>query len=189
MKKAVLAYAFAVLATSVSAAPETYSIDPTHSAARFGYDHLGWTFQQHRFDQMTGKIVYDRAAKTGSVDVTIDAKSVNTGYAVFNGQIQGEELFDTAKYPTITYKSTGVKFDGDKLVSIDGDLTIKGITKPVTLTVVSFVAGPHPVQKKREGIGANAVAKIKRSDFNILKQLPIVADDVSLSFTVQAFKD
>lgn len=189
MKKMIFALACAALASGVSAAPESYSIDPTHSAARFGYEHLGWTYQQHRFDQMTGKIIYDKAAKTGSVDVTIDAKSVNTGYAVFNGQIQAEDMFDTAKYPTITYKSTGVKFEGDKVVSIDGDLTIKGITKPVTLTVTSFVSGPHPVQRKRESIGANAVAKIKRSDFNILKQLPIVADEVALSFTVQAFKD
>lgn len=189
MKKAVLAAGFAVLATSVWASPETYSIDPTHSAARFGYNHLGWTYQQHRFDQMTGKIVYDKAAKTGSVDVSIDAKSVNTGYAVFNGQIQAEDMFDTAKYPTITYKSTSVKFEGDKPVSIDGELTIKGITKPVTLTVTSFASGPHPVQKKRESIGANAVAKIKRSDFNIMKQIPMVADEVDLSFTVQAFKD
>jgi polyisoprenoid-binding protein YceI len=189
MRKSILAFAFASLATAAFAAPETYSIDPTHSAARFGYEHLGWTYQQHSFDQMTGKIVFDAAARTGSVDVSIDAKTVNTGYAVFNGQIQEEDLLDTARYPTITYKSTGVKFDGDKPVSIDGELTIKGITKPVTLTVVTFIVGQHPVQKKRQGLGANVVAKIKRSDFNMSKQVPLVADEVALSFTVQAFKD
>ncbi|HSD40148.1 MAG TPA: YceI family protein [Rhodocyclaceae bacterium] len=189
MKRIVFAFVGGVIAASAVAAPESYSIDPTHSAARFGYDHLGWTYQQHRFDQTTGKIIYDKAAKTGSVDVTIDAKSINTGYPLFAQQMQAEDMFDTAKYPTITYKSTGVKFEGDKLVSIDGDLTVKGITKPVTLLVTSFVAGPHPVQKRREGIGANATAKIKRSDFNIAKQIPIVADEVSLTFTVQAFKD
>jgi polyisoprenoid-binding protein YceI len=189
MKKSILALALVGFAAAASATPESYSIDPTHSAARFGYDHLGWTYQQHRFDQMSGKIVFDRAAKTGSVDVVIDAKSVNTGYALFSGQIQGEDFFDTAKYPTITYKSTSVKFEGDKPVSVEGELTIKGITKPVTLVLSSFVAGPHPVQKKRDGIGANATAKVKRSDFNIVKQLPLVVDDVSLSFTVQAFKD
>jgi len=189
MKKIILAGLFSFLASAAFAAPDTYSIDPTHSAARFGYDHLGWTYQQHRFDQMTGKITYDRVAKTGSVDVVIDAKSLNTGYPLFTGQMQAEDMFDTARFPVITYKSTGVKFEGDKVVSIDGDLTVKGITKPVTLTVTSFVAGPHPVQKKREGIGANAIAKIKRSDFNIVKQLPLVADEVTLTFTVQAFKD
>jgi polyisoprenoid-binding protein YceI len=189
MRNLFFACACAVLTSSAMAAPETYSIDPTHSAARFGYDHLGWTYQQHRFDQMTGKIVYDKAAKTGTVDVTIDAKSLNTGYPLFTQQMQADDMFDTARYPTITYKSTGVKFEGDKLLSIDGDLTVKGITKPVTLIVTSFVAGPHPVQKRREGIGANAIAKIKRSDFGIAKQVPLVADEVTLTFTVQAFKD
>ncbi|MEC5387814.1 YceI family protein [Uliginosibacterium sp. H3] len=189
MKRIAFAVACAVIAASASAAPENYSIDPTHSAARFGYDHLGWTYQQHRFDQMTGKIVYDKVAHTGSVDVTIDAKSLNTGYALFTQQMQAEDMFDTAKYPTITYKSTGVKFEGDKLVAIDGELTVKGITKPVSLTVTSFAAGQHPVQKRREGIGANAIAKIKRSDFGIAKQVPVVADEVTLTFTVQAFKD
>jgi polyisoprenoid-binding protein YceI len=138
---------------------------------------------------MSGKIVFDRAARTGSVDVTIDAKSVNTGYALFSSQLQEADFFDTARYPVITYHSTSVKFEGDKPVSIDGELTVKGITKPVTLSLQSFVAGPHPVQKKREGIGANATAMIRRSDFNIVKQLPMVADEVALSFTVQAFKD
>lgn len=189
MKNIVLAFACAGLTTLACAAPETYSIDTPHSAARFGYDHLGWTYQQHSFDNMTGKIVFDGVAKTGSVDVIIDAKSVNTGYVVFNGEIQAEDLLDTAKYPTITYKSSSVKFDGDKLVSIEGDLTMKGVTKPVTLTVTSFVAGQHPLQKKRQGIGANAVAKLKRSDFNMRKLVPMVADEVSLSFTIQAFKD
>lgn len=188
MKNTLIACLLAGFAGCAAAAPETYSIDPTHSAARFGYEHLGWTYQLHRFDQMAGKIIFDRAARSGSVDVTIDAKSVNTGYSVFNGQMQDEDLLNTAKYPTITYKSTSVKFDGDKPVSIDGDLTIKGITRPVTLTVTSFVAGPHPIQKKREGIGTNATAKIKRSEFNMSK-VPLVADEVSLSFTVQAFKD
>jgi polyisoprenoid-binding protein YceI len=189
MNRYLLTGLLAAYASAATAVPETYSIDPTHSAARFGYSHLGWTYQLHRFDQMTGKIVYDRAAKTGSVDVTIDAKTVNTGNALFSGQLQAEDFFDTAKYPVITYHSTGVKFDNDKPVSIDGELTIKGITKPVTLTLQSFVAGPHPIQKKREGIGANATATIHRSDFNMIKQLPMVADEVALSFTVQAFKD
>lgn len=184
-----LAIAICGLALTATAAPQTYAIDPTHSASRFGYDHLGWTWQQHRFDQTTGRIVLDRAAHTGSVDVTIDARSINTGYPLFNSQLQAEDFFDTARYPDIRFRSTQVRFEGEQPVAVDGELTIKGITRPVTLALSSFVAGPHPVQKKREALGANATAKIKRSEFGMAKQVPIVADEVTLSFTVQAFQE
>ena len=112
---------------------------------------------------------------------------VDTGYALFNEHIQGEDYFDTAKYPTITYKSTGVKFDGDKPVAVDGLLTIKGVSKPVTLTVTSFHAMPHPMLKK-DAIGANAVARIKRSDFNAGKDAPYVSDEMTLTIAVEALK-
>lgn len=187
MKKPALALTLSALVSSVYAAPETFNIDPTHTAPRFEYSHLGYSTQLHRFDKTSGKIVLDRAAKTGSVDVIIDAKSVNTGYALFNEHIQDADYFDTAKYPTITFKSTAVKFDGDKPVSVDGNLTIKGVTKPVTLTVTSFHAMPHPMMK-RDAIGANAVTKIKRSDFNMGKSAPFVSDEVTLSLAVEAVK-
>ena len=188
MKKLALTLALSGLIGSVYAAPETYNIDPGHTAARFEYSHMGYSNQQHRFDKTSGKIVLDRAAKTGSVDVTIDTKSVNTGYPLFNQHIQDVDYFNTAKYPTITFKSTGVKFDGDKPVTVEGNLTIKGVTKPVTLTVTSFHAMPHPMLK-RDAIGANAVTKIKRSDFNMGKNAPLVSDDVTLSIAVEAIKE
>ena len=102
---------------------------------------------------------------------------------------RGSRFFDAANHPNISFKADQAKFDGDKLVSITGDLNIKGISKPVTLTLNSFVAGPHPIQKKRDGIGANAVAKVNRSDFGMDFQVPLVADEVALAFTVQAFKE
>src|SRR5471032_1882771 len=113
MKKIVALLIAAGISMAAVAAPETYDIDSTHSFSRFSYSHFGYSNQESRFDSTTGKIVLDRAAKTGSVDVVIDAKSVNTGYPVFNGHIQGEDFFDTAKFPTITYKSTKFNFDGD----------------------------------------------------------------------------
>jgi polyisoprenoid-binding protein YceI len=122
------------------------------------------------------------------VDVTIDATSVNTGYALFNQHIQAEDYFDTAKFPTITFKSTKVKFEGGKPVAVDGNLTIKGVTKPVTLTVTSFHAMPHPMVKK-DAIGANATTKVKRSDFNMGKNVPYVSDEVSLTIAVEAIKE
>lgn len=185
MKKLALVLALASVAGSALAAPETYAIDPTHTQPRFEYNHFGYSNQMHSFDKTSGTIVYDKAAKTGSVDVTIDAKSVNTGYPLFNEHIQGEDFFDTAKYPTITFKSTAVKFDGDKPVSVDGNLTIKGVTKPVTLTLTSFQAMPHPIMKK-DAIGANAVTRIKRTEFNMGKYAPYVSDDVILQIPLEA---
>ncbi len=188
MKKLAIVVAIASLSVSAFAAPETFVIDSTHTSPRFEYSHFGFSTQVHRFDKTSGKIVLDREAKTGSVDVTIDAKSVNTGYPLFNEHIQGEDFFNTGKYPTITFKSTKVKFQGDKPVAVEGDLTIKGVTKPVTLTVTSFQAMPHPMLKK-DAIGANAYTKIERSAFNMGKYAPNVSDDVMLSINVEAIKE
>lgn len=181
------AFAAAAGAGTALAAPETFIVDQAHTAPRFEYTHFGYSNQQHRFDNTSGTIVFDRAAKTGSVDISIDTKSVNVSSAEFNGHIQGEDFFNTAKFPTITFKSKKVVFNGDKPASIDGDLTIKGVTKPVTLTVTSFQAMPHPIAKK-DAIGANANVKIKRSDFNMGKYAPYVSDEVTLSIAVEAIK-
>jgi polyisoprenoid-binding protein YceI len=188
MKKLLAFFATAAVSLAAVAAPETYVIDTTHTFPRFEYSHLGYSVQLSRFDNTSGKIVLDRAARAGSIDVVIDAKSVDTGSTVFNGHIQGPDFFDTATYPTITYKSTKLNFDGDKLASVDGNLTVKGITKPVTLTVTSFHCMPHPMAK-RDACGANATAKVKRSEFNAGKHAPYVGDDVTLTFAVEAIKE
>ena len=187
MKRLVALTLAASLSSVAFAAPETYQIDGTHTKPRFEYSHLGYSTQTSRFDTTTGTITIDRAAKTGSVDVTIDAKSVDTGYPLFNGHIQGEDYFDTAKYPTITFKSNKMKFDGDKLVAVEGNLTIKGVTKPVTLTVSTFMCMPHPMLKK-DACGANATAQVKRSDFNMGKNAPYVSDEVTLIIPVESVK-
>jgi len=188
MNRLALVFALSALSAAAVAAPETYNIDPDHTAARFEYSHLGYSNQLHRFDRTSGKIVLDRAAHTASVDVTIDAKSVNTGLAILNQVIQGEAYFDTAAHPTISFKSSKVRFEGDKPVAVEGNLTMKGVTRPVTLTVASFHAMPNPFVKK-DAIGANAVAKIKRSDYNMGKSAPAVSDEVTLSIAVEAFKE
>lgn len=186
-----LAFISAVLAAPIApalAATETFVIDTNHTKPRFEYNHLGYSTQSSRFDTTKGTVAYDAQAKTGSVDVTIDAKSVNTGYALFNEHIQAEDYFDTAKYPTITFKSTAVKFEGDKPVSVAGNLTVKGVTKPVTLQISSFQRMPHPMVKK-DAIGANATVTIKRSDFNAGKNAPFVSDEVKLVIPVEAIKE
>jgi len=188
MKKLV-AFTVAVSLSSVAfAAPETYVVEPTHTMPRFEYSHFGYSTQLSKFEKTSGKIVLDRAAKSGSLDVVIDAKSINTGYALFNEHIQGEDYFDTAKYPTITFKSSKLKFDGDKLAAVEGDLTVKGVTKPVTLTLNSFLCMPHPMLKK-DACGATATTKVKRSDFNMGKNVPYVSDEVTITIPVEAIKE
>jgi len=181
---AALASAFA---TSAFAAPETYSAEPNHTFANFSYSHMGLSTQVSKFSKTTGTVVYDKAAKTGSVDITIDMKSVDTGSNLFNGHIQGADFLDTEKFPTATFKSTKVVFDGDKPASIEGNLTIKGVTKPVTLTVTHFVNMEHPMAKK-DAIGANATTVIKRTEFNAGKYAPAVGDDVTISISIEAIK-
>ena len=178
----------AALAAPAVAAPETYVLDSAHSYPRFSYNHFGYSTQVSRFNKTTGKIIYDKEAKTASVDIVIDTTSVDSGFPVFNEHLRGEDFFDTAKYPTATFKSTKVIFEGDKPSAIEGDLTIKGITKPVTLTVTSFHAMPHPMRKK-DAIGANAFTVIKRSEFNAGKHVPYVGDEVRIDIGVEAIKE
>jgi polyisoprenoid-binding protein YceI len=169
------------------AAPVSYGVEANHTFPRFSYTHLGFTTQQSRFDKTTGTVVYDKEGRTGSVNITIETNSVSTGSTLFNQHIQAEDFLDTAKYPTVTFKSTKVNFDGDKPVSIEGDLTMKGITKRVTLTVTRFLAAPHPIQKK-DTIGADAYTIVKRSDFNMGKYAPAVSDEVRIDIAIEALK-
>ncbi len=179
---AALAGAFA---STACAAPVTYGAEAHHTFANFSYNHQGLSTQISKFSKTSGTVVYDKAAKTGSVDITSDMKSVETGSSLFNNHIQGADFRDTAKFPTATFKSTKVVFAGDKPASIEGNLTIKGITKPVTLTVSHFVNMEHPMAKK-DAIGANASAVIKRSEFNAGKYAPYVGDEVTITVSLEA---
>ena len=173
------------MVSSASAAPLTYNVDGSHTFARFSYSHFGYSTQLSSFSKTTGKVVFDAEAKTGSVDIVIDTKSVSTGFVDFNEHIQGEDFLDTAKLPQATFKSTKVVFEGDQPKSIEGVLTLKGVSKPVTLTVTSFQAIPHPMLKK-PALGANATTTIKRSEFNAGKYAPYVGDDVRIDIAIEA---
>jgi polyisoprenoid-binding protein YceI len=165
----------------------SYGVDSTHTFPRFSYSHFGMSTQLSKFNKTTGTVVLDKAGKTGSVDVVIDMKSVETGVSVFNGHIQGADFLDTAKYPTATFKSTKVVFDGEKPAAIEGNLTIKDVTKPVTLKVTNFVNMAHPMLKV-DAIGADANVVIKRTDFNAGKYAPYVGDDVTITISLEAVK-
>ena len=172
-------------AGSAMAAPVTYTVDGSHTFPRFSYSHFGYSTQLSSFGKTTGTVVFDAQAKTGAVDIVIDTTTVNTGFADFNGHIQSEDFLDTAKFPKATFKSTKVVFEGDKPASIEGQLTIKGVTKPVTLTVTSFQAMPHPMMKV-PALGANAFVTIKRSEYNAGKYAPYVGDEVRIDIAIEA---
>ena len=188
MKRLALVTALAAFAATAQAAPETFVIDNSHTYPHFTYNHLGFSNQTHKFDKTSGKVVLDRAAKGGSVIVTIDATSINTGHALFNEHLQAADFFDTAKYPTITFKSDKMAFRDDQPVSLVGDLTIKGVTKQVTLDITHFKCQPHPMLKV-EACGANATTQIKRSEFNMGKNAPYVSDEVTLTLAIEAVRE
>lgn len=188
MKRLALFTALAAFAAAAQAAPVTYVIDNSHTYPHFTYNHLGFSNQTHKFDKTSGKVLLDRDGKAGSVSVTIDATSVNTGYALFNEHIQAADFFDTAKHPTITFKSDKMAFRGDQPVSLVGELTIKGVSKQVTLAITHFKCQPHPMLKV-EACGANATTQVKRSDFNMGKNVPFVSDEVTLTLAIEAVKE
>jgi polyisoprenoid-binding protein YceI len=174
-----------LLSSTAFASPETLVVDSNHTFAHFSYSHLGFSTQQSRFNKTTGTVVYDPEARTASVDITVDAKSVDTGSDLFNGHIQGPANLDTASFPTATFKSTAVTFTGDTPSSVDGNLTIKGITKPVALAITSFKHAQNPMTHT-DAIGAMASGIIKRSDFNAGQFVPMVGDEVTLTISLEA---
>lgn len=185
LKSTATATLLAALVGSTLAAPVTYEVDGSHTFPRFSYSHFGLSTQLSSFSRTSGQVVFDAQARSGSVDITIDMTSVNTGFADFNGHIQAEEFLDTARHPKATFKSTRVVFEGDKPRSIEGVLTMKGVSKPVTLSVTSFLAMPHPMLKK-PALGANAHTTIKRSEFNAGKFAPYVGDEVRIDIAIEA---
>lgn len=188
MNRLALLAATTALSLPAFAAPQTFVIDNKHTFPSFSYSHFGYSIQTGRFNATTGAVVLDREAKTGSVDVVIDMKSVDTGSSLFDQHIQSEDFLDTAKYPTATFKSTGVRFEGDKPVAVDGNMTMKGVTKPVTLKVTSFQQMAHPLLKK-DAIGANATTTVKRTEFNAGKYAPNVGDEVTINIAIEAVQE
>ena len=166
---------------------ENFRVDPLHTAATFSVSHLGLSLQRGSFGKTTGTVMLDRTAKTGSIDVAIDAASVTSGSSSREMMLRGEDYFNVAQFPMITFKSTSLKFDGDRVVAADGDLTIRGVTKPVTVSVVDFRCAIHPATKK-PACGAEVSASVKRSDFGMTKNQASTADDVTIAVAIEAIQ-
>ncbi len=174
---------------SAHANPESYTIEPTHTIPRFAVNHLGFSTHMAQFTKTAGKIVLNMAAKSGSVDITIQASSFNGGAnEAFEKHVKGPDFFNADKFPTMTFKSSKLNFTGEALTSVDGEFTLLGVSKPLTLTVTSFRCGNHPFNKKAM-CGADATAKIKRSEFGMKTFIPAVGDEVTLLLQVEALKD
>lgn len=178
----------AVMISSAYAATDSYTIDPHHAFPVFEVSHLGFSTQRGRFDETSGKVTLDMAAKSGSVDLTINTKSLDMGFPLWNEHLSAEGFFNTEKFSTMTYKSTNLIFSGDKVVAADGDFTLLGVTKPLHVTVTNFHCGINPMNIKRLCAG-DISASFKRSDYGMIKYLPVVGDDIKINVPIEAYKD
>jgi polyisoprenoid-binding protein YceI len=178
-----------IAASAASAfAADTYTIEPNHTYPSFEADHMGISVLRGKFTKSSGTVVLDRAAKTGSLDITIDANTIDFGHEKLNNHARTADMFDVAKFPTATYKSNSITFKGDVPATVQGELTLHGVTKPVTLTINKFKCIQHPMLK-REVCGADASAEFSRADFGISYGLPRFAPEVKLAIQVEAIKN
>ena len=162
----------------------TYSVEPSHTQIVFAYDHMGFTNNLGVIAQPTGTLTLDKANPAASkVSIEVPIANLTTGIPALNEHLAKPEFFDAAKFPTATFVSTGVKPDGATGADITGNLTIKGITKPVTLDAEFYGAGANPMNKK-ENVGFVATGTIKRSDFGMGGFVPVVGDNVELKIIV-----
>ena len=180
---------------AATAAPESYPLDPTHTYPSFHVEHWGLSQMHGRFDKTSGKFSFDRAAKTGSTELTIDTASLTTGDSVKGNRPQSRDdhlksadFFNVKEFPTMIFKSTKVTFAGELPSAVEGNLTLLGVTKPVSLSFERFKCGQNPFTKK-DRCGGNAVGKFKRSDFGMKYAVPAVGDEVTLNIEFEGDKE
>ena len=167
MKIALPATVLALLAGTAIAAPVTYQIDPGHTYPSFEADHMGGlSVWRGKFDTTSGTVVLDKDKGAGTVEVTVDAASIDFGHAKLNEHAKSPDMFDVSKFPTATYKGTLAGFKNGAPTEVKGELTLHGITKPVTLKIDKFLCKPNPMTKK-EVCGADASGTFNRGDFGI----------------------
>ena len=177
----------ATAAASALAASEEYNVDPTHTYPTFAIRHLGISTQRGRFDKTTGKIVVDPAASKGSVDIAIETTSISTGSPQIDNVLRGEDFFDVAKHPKMFFKSTSVEFDYGVLKSAKGDLTLLGVSKPVTLAIEHFACTRKPFLV-RTTCGADLSTTLSRAAFGMTAYAAFLADEVRINIQIEAVK-
>lgn len=153
-------------AVCANAAEATYNLDPAHTYPSFEADHFGVSVFRGKFTKTSGVVKLDREARTGSIDVSIDPSAIDTGNPALDTKLKSDAFFDVAKYPTASYRSTRMVFTGEQPSEVIGDLTLHGVTRPVTLKIVSFKCRIHPTLK-REICGADVTGSFDRADFGM----------------------
>ena len=189
LTKCLLAAVIAGAAFPAVAAPDNYTIDPTHTYPSLEFSHMGISVWRGKFNKTSGKVSLDRAARTGTVEVAIDISSINFGLDAMDEKARSDDFFDVAKYPTAAYKGK-LQFAGDKPKTVDGQITIMGVTRPLTLSINLFNCMPHPMLKK-EVCGADAEGELNWSEYGMkMSQYGQgKAGKVHLRIQVEAIKD
>lgn len=186
MRKTLLVAALFAFAGSAFAAPVTYKIDPGHTNVLASWDHFGFSNPSINFGQAEGTLLYDAEnVSNSSVQVTLPLTGLSALADQFYDHLTSDKWLDAAKYPSATFKSTQVEAAGEGKLKVTGDLTVKGVSKPVVLDVTLNKAGEHPM-KKIPAIGFDATATLKRSDFGVGAYAPMVSDEVTLRITTEA---
>jgi polyisoprenoid-binding protein YceI len=193
-KNTVLAALALAVPLAATAAPETYVLDPYHTYPHFSVDHLGVSTLWGQFDKSSGKFTLDTAAKTGSVELVVETASLDTGDGdkgarprARDEHLRSADFFNIAEFPQMTFKSTAVKFNGDAPAEVAGQLTLLGVTKPLTLKIERWVCKPHPFNKKPM-CGGNASGAFKRTDFGMKYGVPAVGDEIRLFIEFEGYK-
>ncbi|MBO1110332.1 YceI family protein [Bordetella petrii] len=159
--------AAAALCLPAAAAPVTYDIDPSHTYPSFEADHMGGlSTWRGKFNQTSGVIVLDRAARSGTIDVTVQIASIDFGHDELNRHAVAPDIFDAARYPTATFKGRFTEFDGDRPEEAVGQFTLRGVTRTLKLDIDDFKCIQHPMEK-REACGADVSASFNRGDYGL----------------------
>ncbi len=188
MKKYLAAAVVAGVAVLPAYSADTYTLDSEHTIPTFEIDHLGFSTQRGRFNKTTGTIVLNRTAHTGSVEATIFTDSLDMSSPAWTAHLKDPGLFNVGKFPTATFRSTKFVFSGSRVVAVEGELTLVGVTKPLTLEVAGFQCGRHPIEH-RQMCSGNVTTTLKRSDFGMTKYIPEVSDELTLKIPVEAYRD
>ena len=190
LPSAVLALALsnlALAATPAAAEPARYTLDPAHSWVQFELSHFGTSTIRGRLGPAEGSVSLDPAAGRGEIGVTIPMASVSTGLAAFDKHLRDAELLSTTEHPTAWFVSRDLRFDADRLTELRGELTLRGVSRGLTLTAVRFACYRHPVLQ-REVCGGDFEGRLRRSDFGIDYGLPFVRDEVTLRVQVEGVR-
>ncbi|NTV69032.1 MAG: polyisoprenoid-binding protein [Azonexaceae bacterium] len=182
--KRIIALIFAALLAPANAAE--YTIDPSHTYASFEIDHLGFSTQRGQFNRSSGIVEFDPEARTGRIDISIEAASLDTGFALRDDVLRGDDWFKAKDYPYIFFRSQKLIFTEDKLSAVEGSLVMLGEIRPMRLDVSRFKCGLNLASRKR-GCGADAVGVLRRSEFGLSNGLPFIGDEVRLRIQVEAY--